>query len=46
MNLTIEYLNVPFTGKADVIVTGDKKMLRLKEHKGVKIKSLKEFLKS
>ncbi len=32
--------------KADVIVTGDKAMLGLGEFKGVKIISLKEFLKA
>ena len=31
-------------GKADLIVTGDKEMLRLKEFKGVKIASLREYL--
>ncbi len=31
-------------GKADLLVTGDKEMLQLKEHKGVKIISLKEYL--
>jgi len=31
-------------GKADLIVTGDKEMLRLKEYMGVKIKSLREYL--
>ena len=31
-------------GKADIIVTGDKEMLRLKEHMGVKIASLREYL--
>ena len=33
-------------GKADRIVTGDKEMLRLKEFKGVKIASLREYLES
>ena len=33
-------------GKADRIVTGDKEMLRLKEVKGVKIASLREYLES
>ena len=33
-------------GKADAIVTGDKEMLKLKEFEGVKIISLKEYLKS
>ena len=37
-------LECAFGGKADVIVTGDKEMLKLKEHKGVKIISLKEYL--
>jgi uncharacterized protein len=31
-------------GKADIIVTGDKEMLRLREHMGVKIASLREYL--
>jgi len=31
-------------GKAGLIVTGDKEMLRLKEYMGVKIKSLREYL--
>jgi putative PIN family toxin of toxin-antitoxin system len=33
-------------GKADRIVTGDKEMLRLKEFKGLKIASLREYLES
>jgi putative PIN family toxin of toxin-antitoxin system len=32
--------------KADLIVTGDKEMLRLKEYKGIKITSLREYLDS
>jgi putative PIN family toxin of toxin-antitoxin system len=31
-------------GKADLIVTGDKEMVRLKEYVGVKITSLREYL--
>jgi putative PIN family toxin of toxin-antitoxin system len=31
-------------GKADLLVTGDKKILQLREYKGVKIISLKEYL--
>jgi len=31
-------------GKADIIVTGDKEMLHLKEHMGVKVASLREYL--
>ena len=31
-------------GKADVIVTGDKEMLRLGEYKGVKIVTLREYV--
>jgi uncharacterized protein len=31
-------------GKADIIVTGDKEMLRLREYMGVKIASLREYL--
>ena len=34
------------SGEADVIVTGDKRMLKLKEYKGVRIISLKEYLGS
>jgi len=33
-------------GKAEHLVTGDKEMLRLKEFKGVKIASLREYLES
>jgi len=33
-------------GKVDVIVTGDKEMLNLGEHQGVKIISLKAYLES
>jgi uncharacterized protein len=33
-------------GKADLIVTGDKEMLRLKEYKGIKITSLRAYLES
>ncbi len=31
-------------GKAEVIVTGDKEMLALKEYKGIKIITLKKYL--
>ncbi len=31
-------------GSADIIVTGDKEMLRQKEYKGIKIISLKDYL--
>jgi putative PIN family toxin of toxin-antitoxin system len=31
-------------GEADLLVTGDKKILQLREYKGVKIISLKEYL--
>ena len=31
-------------GKADIIVTGDKEMLHLKVHMGVKVASLREYL--
>lgn len=34
------------SGEADAIVTGDKRMLKLKEYKGVRIISLKEYLGS
>ncbi len=33
-------------GKADVIVTGDKEMLALKEYLGIRIISLKEYLET
>ena len=33
-------------GKADLIVTGDKEMLRLKEYGGIKITSLRDYLES
>jgi putative PIN family toxin of toxin-antitoxin system len=33
-------------GKADIIVTGDKKMLQLREFNRVKIVSLREYLES
>ena len=32
-------------GKADLLVTGDKEILQLREYKGIKIISLKEYLK-
>ena len=31
-------------GQADLLVTGDKKILQLREYRGVKIVSLKEYL--
>ena len=37
-------LECAVAGKADLIVTGDKEMLRLKEFEGIKIISLKEYL--
>ncbi len=37
-------LECALCGKADAIVTGDKEMLKLKEYKGIKIISLKEYL--
>ena len=37
-------LECAVSGKADVVVRGDKKMLKLKEYEGVKIISLKEYL--
>ncbi|MBI5194887.1 MAG: putative toxin-antitoxin system toxin component, PIN family [Nitrospirae bacterium] len=37
-------LECAVSGKADVIVTGDKQMLALKEYKGIKIITLKEYL--
>jgi putative PIN family toxin of toxin-antitoxin system len=33
-------------GGAELIVTGDKEMLRLKEYKGIKITSLRDYLES
>jgi len=33
-------------GKADVLVTGDKEMLQLREYKGIRIISLKEYVGS
>lgn len=37
-------LDCAISGKANLIVTGDKEMLRLKEFEGIKIISLKEYL--
>ncbi|MBI4843259.1 MAG: putative toxin-antitoxin system toxin component, PIN family [Nitrospirae bacterium] len=37
-------LECALSGKADIIVTGDKEMLALKEYRGVTIISLREFL--
>jgi len=37
-------LECAVSGKAEVVVSGDKKMLKLKEYEGVKIISLKEYL--
>ncbi len=31
-------------GKADVVVTGDKEMLKIKQFRGIQIISLKEYL--
>lgn len=39
-------LECALAGDADVVVTGDKEMLRLKEYEGVKIITLKEYLES
>lgn len=39
-------LECAISGKADLIVTGDKGILRLKEYMGIKIKSLKDYLES
>jgi putative PIN family toxin of toxin-antitoxin system len=39
-------LECALSGDADVVVTGDKEMLRLKEYEGVKIITLKEYLES
>jgi putative PIN family toxin of toxin-antitoxin system len=40
-NRILEYA---ISGEADFLVTGDKEMLQLREYKGVKIISLKEYL--
>lgn len=37
-------LECAVAGRADLIVTGDKEMLRLKEFEGIKMISLKEYL--
>ena len=37
-------LECAVSGKADAIVTGDKEMLRLKDFKGIRIMSLREYL--
>ena len=39
-------LECAITGRADVIVTGDRAMLELGEYKGVRIMTLREFLAS
>ena len=39
-------LECAISGKADLIVTGDKEVLRMKEYMGIKIKSLKDYLES
>jgi putative PIN family toxin of toxin-antitoxin system len=39
-------LECALSGNADVVVTGDKEMLRLKEYEDVKIITLKEYLAS
>lgn len=39
-------LECALSGKVDAIVTGDKEMLNLREHQGVKIISLKAYLES
>ena len=39
-------LECAISGKADVIVTGDKDMLRLREYEGIKIISLRQYLES
>jgi predicted nucleic acid-binding protein len=33
-------------GRADVLVTGDKEILQLREYKGIKMVSLKEYVES
>ncbi len=37
-------LECAVSGRADLIVTGDKEILRLKQYKGIKILSLKRYL--
>lgn len=37
-------LECAIIGNADAVITGDKEMLRLKEYKGIKIISLKDYL--
>jgi putative PIN family toxin of toxin-antitoxin system len=39
-------LECAISGKSDLIVTGDKEVLRMKEYMGIKIKSLKDYLES
>ena len=39
-------LECAIQGKADVLVTGDKEMLQLREYKGVRIISLEEYIGS
>jgi predicted nucleic acid-binding protein len=38
-------LECPLIGKADAVVIGDKGMLNLKSFEGIKIMSLKKYLK-
>jgi len=39
-------LECAISGKADLIVTGDKEMLRMKEYMGIRITSLRDYLES
>ena len=39
-------LECTISGKSDLIVTGDKEMLSLKEYLGIKIERLRDYLKS
>ena len=39
-------LECAISGKADLLVTGDKEMLRLKEYVGIKIISLRDYIES
>ena len=39
-------LECAISGKADLIVTGDKEMLGLKEYLGIKIERLRDYLES
>ncbi len=40
------FINLAIDGKAKILVSGDSHLLKLKEYKGIRIISLKEFLKN